>query len=338
MLVTQQPLFKNFWYPVIPMQNLDKGPASFVLLGQRLVLWLDEKGNPCAAVDRCAHRSAQLSKGWVCEGHITCPYHGWSFNKEGRCVDFHQGHGTIPASYKIETFPAQQKYGYAWVCIGEPILDIPDYPEAHLLNYRVVQCFYETWNTTSLRVVENELDMAHFAVVHRNTFGNPAKPLPLSLAVEEMDDYRVNVHSELSVCVPQQQQKNTHERLNEAQSTSTRLMDVTWTMPFNIKLSITYPSGLHHVIINNPTPIDDNHIQVVQFCFRNDSELEVSKEDLIKFEREILNEDRLVLETTDYNYPLFKEYNEVHMPTDKAGILVRKKIKKVIDKYSRLDS
>lgn len=334
MFITQQPLFKKFWYPVIPIHNIKEGPASFVLLGTKLVLWLNELGEPCSAVDCCAHRSAQLSKGWVCEGHITCPYHGWSYNKEGKCVDFNQGCGIIPASYKIETFKAKEKYGYVWVCLDEPIIDIPAYPEALMENYRLVECFYETWNTTSLRVVENELDMAHFAVVHRNTFGNPAKPLPLSLEIKELDDYRLNVHSELSVCVPEQQQKNTHEYLSDNQRTSTRLMDVTWTMPFNIKLSIRYPNGLHHVIINNPTPIDDNHIQVVQFCFRSDSEAEVSREDLIKFERKILDEDRLVLETTDYNYPLFHEYAEVHMPTDKAGILVRKKIKKMIDRYT----
>ncbi|WP_133128479.1 hypothetical protein [Legionella nagasakiensis] len=69
---------------------------------------------------------------------------------------------------------------------------------------------------------------------------------------------------------------------------------------------------------------------MVQFCFRNDSDAEVPREELIKFERRILDEGRSVLETTDYNYPVFSEYTEAHMLTDKPGVLVRKKSLKTI--------
>jgi len=86
MLVTQQPVLKRFWYPVMPISLLQEGPQSFTLLGQPLVLWLDEEGKPAAVEDRCCHRSAQLSKGIVCDGHIRCPYHGWEFNGSGACV------------------------------------------------------------------------------------------------------------------------------------------------------------------------------------------------------------------------------------------------------------
>jgi phenylpropionate dioxygenase-like ring-hydroxylating dioxygenase large terminal subunit len=36
---------------------------SFQLLGQPLVLWLTETGDPAALADRCCHRTAQLSRG-----------------------------------------------------------------------------------------------------------------------------------------------------------------------------------------------------------------------------------------------------------------------------------
>jgi len=332
MLLTKESFFNDFWYPVMPLAQLSAGPQSFTLLGQQLVLWLDQQGEVSVLQDRCAHRSAKLSKGWVCDGAIVCPYHAWAYNKTGKCIHFPQGHEVIPATYQVPAFATKQKYGYVWVCLGKPQRDIPEFPEANLQHYRFIDCFYETWKTMSLRVVENELDMAHFAVVHRGTFGNPQQPLPLSLTVTEVDDFTVQVDSVLSVCVPEQQQKNTGVTLTHPQETSTRTMQVTWFMPFTIKLSITYPSGLHHVIINHPTPIDDNHIQVVQFCFRNDTEAEVTREDLLQFERKILNEDRAVLETTDYHFPLLSDMPEAHMPTDKAGILVRKKILKMMQR------
>ncbi|WP_065235435.1 aromatic ring-hydroxylating oxygenase subunit alpha [Legionella brunensis] len=333
MFLTQQKIFKNFWYPVIPLSHLKNGPKSFTLLGEPLVLWLDEKGAPCAAQDRCAHRSAQLSRGWVCDGNIVCPYHAWTYNKLGKCVQTFQG-GHASNTYQIIIYKAQEKYGYVWVCLGVPIRNIPQFSEAESPKYRLIECFYETWNTMSLRVVENELDMAHFAVVHRGTFGNPYMPLPLTMEIIDIDNYSIRVRAEISVSVPEQQQKNTHVLLKTPEEKSSRMMDIIWLMPFTIKLSITYPSGLNHVIINHPTPIDDNHIQVVQFCFRNDSEQETPSAELIKFERKILDEDRFILESTDCNYPLFGEYNEAHMPSDKAIMIVRKKLRSLIENYN----
>ncbi|MBA2649596.1 MAG: aromatic ring-hydroxylating dioxygenase subunit alpha [Legionella sp.] len=334
MYITKEPLFRNFWYPVIPIHLVQKKPIPFTLLGEAIVLWLDEAGSVCAVADRCAHRSAQLSAGWVSDGHIVCPYHGWCYNGQGKCVKtFQNDSGKIPSTYQVSAFKTKLQYGYVWVCLNEPLLDIAEFPEAHLENYRLFECFYETWKTTSLRVVENELDMAHFAIVHRGTFGDPTHSLPLHAEITDLGEYSLNLHAELSVQVPEQQQKNTRIFLSNPHQTSTRLMDITWYMPFTIRLSLLYPSGLHHVIINHPTPIDDNHIQVVQFCFRNDKETDVSSEDIIKFERKIVDEDRFVLETTDFNYPLFHEYAEANMPSDKPGMMVRKKIKHFIEKY-----
>jgi len=68
---------------VIPLQHLDDGPKAFELLGEPLVLWLNEKGEPAAVRDRCFHRTAKLSLGKVDQGHIYCPYHGWELDAEG---------------------------------------------------------------------------------------------------------------------------------------------------------------------------------------------------------------------------------------------------------------
>src|SRR5580700_7473561 len=77
MLVTQHPVFRRFWYPVIPMEDLAAGPKPFTLLGTKLVLWLDADGKPAAALDRCCHRTARLSRGFCENGTIVCGYHGW---------------------------------------------------------------------------------------------------------------------------------------------------------------------------------------------------------------------------------------------------------------------
>ena len=65
MLVTQQKVLRRFWYALMPISQLKDGPLPFTLLGEKLVVWLREDGTPAALQDRCCHRTARLSKGFV---------------------------------------------------------------------------------------------------------------------------------------------------------------------------------------------------------------------------------------------------------------------------------
>lgn len=327
MLLTQEPRLRDFWYAVIPMSDLKSGPKPFTLLGEKIVLWLDKKGQPAALIDRCCHRSAQLSRGSVENGCVVCPYHSWAFDASGACVHMPQleRDRAVPKNYTVSAFQCQERYGYAWVSLGEPIADIPHIPEAEDPSYRQINCFNETWNTCSARVVENELDMGHFASVHRGTIGNKEVPLPLTYELIDRGPTSLHLCSEISVRAPDQQRKN----IRSEQEVTTREMNVTWFAPFMIRLDLTYPSGLRHIIINHPTPIDDNHIQVLQFHFRDDTEADTSREELISFERRILDEDKFVLESTDPDFPMDKS-GEAHMMTDRAGFMFRAKLRELL--------
>ena len=326
MLVTQQPVFKNFWYPVIPSSHLLEQPQKFELLGQKLVLWLDDSGNPNVASDRCSHRSAQLSNGKVIEGNIVCPYHGWRFNGEGTCVLVPQleDDSQIPKTYQIQTYLARERYGYVWVCLGEPVNQIPEIAEASDANFRLIPEFYETWNCAGLRVMENEFDLAHPTFVHTTTFGSEAHPVPDRIEIKETD-YGIHSTATLGVVNPEQQQKN----LKMNQGTTTRTLDMDWYLPFTCKLRINYPNGLVHIIVNTATPINDSSSQIVQFCLRNDTEAETTAEDVVAFDRAVTLEDKAVLETTDYDVPLDLKL-EQHMMTDKPGILMRRKLSRLL--------
>ena len=87
MLQTATPMLRRFWYPVIPMAQLQDGPKPFRLLGQDIVLWVDGDGKPAAMDDRCCHRTAKLSKGFYSNGWLACGYHGWEFGADGRVIE-----------------------------------------------------------------------------------------------------------------------------------------------------------------------------------------------------------------------------------------------------------
>lgn len=65
MLNTRQKVLRNFWYATLPIQKMKDGPKPFRLLGKEIVLFLAEGDAPAALEDRCRHRTAKLSKGWM---------------------------------------------------------------------------------------------------------------------------------------------------------------------------------------------------------------------------------------------------------------------------------
>ena len=333
MLVTQQPVFQRFWYPVIPMHLLGETPQAFTLLGQPIVLWLTEAGTPAAVRDRCCHRTAQLSLGHVEKGRLCCPYHGWQFNETGACVRVPQlkEGDTIPECYRVDAYHCQAKYGYAWVCLGEPITDIPEIAEAVAADYRVIQEFYEPWCCAGLRVMENEMDLAHPTFVHTSTFGSEEHPVPDALDIEDAD-WGIRVRGLLGVVNPDLQQKNLKMDSNE----TVRTLEMDWFLPFTVKLKIAYPNGLEHIIVNTMTPIDDGTSQMVQFCVRNDTEAETPSSEVIAFDRQVTLEDKRILESTDYDVPLAMG-KEQHMFTDKPGIMVRKKIAALLKAHGEVE-
>jgi phenylpropionate dioxygenase-like ring-hydroxylating dioxygenase large terminal subunit len=334
MLITRQPVFKRFWYPIIPISQLEDAPQSFILLGEKLVLWLDSDGNPIAARDRCCHRSAQLSLGTVKEGNIACAYHGWEFDGTGNCLKVPQitDKAQIPKTYKIKTYQCQEKYGYAWVCLADkPLKEIPQIPEASQENYRLIPEFYETWNCAGLRVMENEMDLAHPTYVHTTTFGSMEHPIPDEMDIQDTD-YGIKVKAKLGVVNPELQQKNLKM---EAEQTH-RTLDIDWFMPFTCVLRINYANGLTHIVVNTATPINDSSSQIVQFCLRNDTEEQTKAADAVAFDRQVTLEDKVILESTDYDVPL-EIKKEQHMMTDKPGMLVRHKIAALLKEHGETE-
>ncbi len=333
MLVTQQPVFRRFWYPVLPLEELVDGPKAFQLLGEPLVLWLDEHNHPAAARDRCCHRTAKLSLGQVSEGRICCPYHGWEFDPSGACVRVPQlePECAIPANYRVQAYRCTARYGYVWVCLEDPLIDIPQINEADDPSYRLIPEFYEPWQCAALRVMENELDLAHPTFVHTQTFGSGDHPTPDELQITE-NDWGIHVYGILGVVNPELQQQN----LKMATGQTVRTLTMDWFMPFSVKLKITYPNGLVHIVVNTMTPISDSTSQMVQFCVRNDTEADTPAQDVIAFDRAVTLEDKRILESTDYDVPLSPSREE-HMYTDRPGILIRKKVAALLRAHGEIE-
>lgn len=316
-----EPVFRRFWYPVVPLENLQAGPQRFELLGQGIALFLDAEGRPAALEDRCCHRSARLSLGKVCNGLLACGYHGWQYDRSGQCVLMPQVPEQKPGSQRrVQSFRCEARYGYAWVALEEPLYDIPRIPEAEDPAYRLVREFYETWNVAALRVMENELDMAHPSFVHLGTFGTPQHLVAKDAVIEEFDG-GFHYRGRLGVAIA-------HHAQDQA---SERRLDCTWYAPFAVRLGIHYPNGPAHVVVNIQVPVADDRSHMVQFCLIEDRGQGVDVDSIVAFDRRVTLEDKRILESTDPDVPLDLQ-SERHMPSDQPGIAMRRILKRLIER------
>jgi phenylpropionate dioxygenase-like ring-hydroxylating dioxygenase large terminal subunit len=326
MRVTQEPALRKFWYCALPMADLDDGPKPFVLLGEKIALWKDADGNPRAVKDRCPHRTAQLSGGWVDEGRLVCPYHGWTFDGAGECVRVPQEVAGAPKPFGVAPFRCRERYGYAWVALEEPLFDIPDIPETRSPAFRQIHEFVETWNCAPLRIVENSFDGAHIAFVHRNTFGNIANPVPAKDELEETSDGFLCTNR-----APVVNPERMREALRTDQPATERHTANQFVLPFFRVGRIRYPNGLINILCTAVTPVTEKVSQRIQFVLRNDTEADVPAAKVIAFDREVGDEDKKVVESTDEDVPLdTSEGVELSMASDVPGLWMRRRLRAVL--------
>ena len=247
MLVTRQKVLKNFWYATLPIGKLADGPKTFRLLGQDIVLFLDHAGEPAALEDRCCHRTAKLSKGWIKDGNIVCGYHGWEYDRDGKLVNVPQFPFEQPVpDAKAKNFKTASRYGYVWVCLGEPLQPLPDVPYDQEPGIRVIHQFDDKWNCGALRMMENSFDNAHFAFVHKGTFGDINQPKPEKYEITETD-YGFEAETIVTVRNP----PNAARITGTSEPWTKRQMKNKWFMPFCRMMDMMYPSGLRHAILNS---------------------------------------------------------------------------------------
>ena len=324
MLTTQQPVFRKFWHAVMPLAHLQgERPQPFRLLGEDIVLFLDAQGEPRALKDRCCHRTARLSKGRCVGGALECGYHGWTYDGGGRVIRIpqYEPDRAIPADYCTPAYRCVAKYGYAWVALEEPIAPIPEVPEFGAPGWRTIYQFHERWDTSPVRALENSFDNSHFSFVHRATFGVAAQPRPsrYELVQKEGGFYAETV---IDAANPAAWQRVS----GSAEPITQRHMRNAYYLPFSRRLDIEYPSGVRHVIINCFTPIDDGHIQLCQWLFRNDREEDCPEAMLVEFDAVITREDKDILESTDPDALVDTRRRgvEYSMDSDRPGMLIRK--------------
>lgn len=295
------PALRDCWFAVATDWEVTDGPIARTLLNERLVIYRDPDGAVIAAADRCPHREAPLSAGRVEDGVLVCPYHGWSFGGKGHCVRIPSADPAmpIPKNGHLRCYNTTVRYGLVWVCLGDRPGHLPAIAQDGDSTFRRINNPVQAWRTSAVRMTDNFLDIAHFPWVHAGTFGNRQRTFVDKIDLEELDDgyygYRYGVQAE----------NPAGARVVSGQDGDTvnRQMSTGFMLPFTVRSTIEYETGLHHIILLLSTPIDDVNSWFTFVVWRND-DFSVSAEEAIAFDRMIGAEDKVMLEQVPGVLPL----------------------------------
>ena len=123
-----------FWQPVASAGDLASGKAMPIhVMGEKFTLYRGVSGTPYVVGFRCAHRSTQLSTGWVRGDYIQCMYHGWTYDGSGKCVARPGEDPPGPAPrVNIPSYPAREHLGLIYAYFGED--EAPAFPPYDYFN------------------------------------------------------------------------------------------------------------------------------------------------------------------------------------------------------------
>ena len=164
----------NYWYLVARAEDVTNKPLALRRLSRNIVVWRGQDGGLNAVEDYCPHRGAPLSLGTVCDGLLTCAYHGLQLDGAGRIVATPPTPESPFVGQKaIKSYPCREIAGAIWVYFGdalhaeapEPVLPeeltSPDW--SHFL-------FTTEWKCNWQVALDNRLDPVHGSYLHVGTF------------------------------------------------------------------------------------------------------------------------------------------------------------------------
>jgi len=160
------------WFTVAWSSELVAGTVKpLVYFGKSLVLFRTESGVPVLLDAHCPHLGAHLGIGGKVQGErITCPFHAWQFDAQGKCAAIPYA-TKIPPRAQTPCHQLVEKNGVIMMwhdaAGGPPAWEIPDVPFVTEPGWFREEAHCE-WQIKShiQELVENAIDQSHFLSVH----------------------------------------------------------------------------------------------------------------------------------------------------------------------------
>lgn len=337
-LTNTDPSLRRAWHPVARTADVGAGPVKTRLLGEDWIL-VRLGGEVAAFPDRCPHRLAPLSAGWVDEiggrAVLRCGYHGWCFDGDGVCVEIPAlGAGDhIPPRARLDRPHAvSERYGMVWLAIEPPMAAIPEVPEFEDARFARSEIAAITSAVGAGLIMDNFLDTAHFPFVHAATIGLPDDPGVEVAVVEPVElgflahyEHDFDNHTDAGV-------RAGHRRLRQR-----RRLEYRYAAPFGMNLRIDeLDAGRTNVIVLFVQPRDAAGCVLFTAVLRAGGSASADEmADALAYELAILGEDLVVQERyADLSLPL-DVTAECHTRADRVTLELRRTLAEFVAAATR---
>lgn len=272
-------LLRRYWQPLALLDEFDprldprmaeRPLKALKLLGQQLVLFRNADGS-FGLLDRdCPHRGADLAFARHEGDGIRCPFHGWKFAADGRCLETpaEPMGSTLCQRVRQRSYPLKVHSGVVFAYLGPEDVPPPELPAFDAFRAPASHCFAfkGLWHCNWLQAFEVGIDPAHPSFLHRylqdegleQTYGRQFRAASVGeVAGERWPMTRVMREA----CSPEIRHEEvapgltrlTTLRLINDQLTHVRVTHAAFPHTFVIPLSETMTITQMHV------PVDDEH-------------------------------------------------------------------------------
>ena len=327
MLANADPVLRHAWHAVARSNDVTSSPTRTRLLGVDWVLVrLPDGGDGStlvAFVDRCPHRLAPLSAGWVDGETLRCGYHGWCFAADGSCTEIPslgEREHVPPRAAATKPAAVAERNGMVFLAPEAPITDLLDVPEAVDPGFTHGALEPIRARVGAGLMIDNFLDMAHFPFVHAATIGT-REAETFEFAVDR-EGLGMRVHAQHPF--PHREDPGVAAGIRPL--IQTRALEYRYRAPFSICLRIDYiEAGGTNVLDFYVQPEDDDQCLIYTTVHRDDLEGDPhGMAEAVAFERKIIDEDLALQERyVDRRLPLDLTA-EVHVKADRMTIEMRR--------------
>jgi vanillate O-demethylase monooxygenase subunit len=323
MLSNVDPALRRCWHPVARSSEVGDHPVKVRLLGEDWALVRLPTGL-AAFLDRCPHRFAPLTAGWVDGDVLRCGYHGWCFDRTGSCtaIPSMAGREARPARARAQT-PAglAERHGMVFLAPEPPVTELLDVPEADDPSFLHGDLEVITASVGLGLLADNFLDMSHFPFLHSATIGTEEATV--------VDDGTIERRG-LGMTVRSRHPFPNHEdaavATGERPLLQHRSLVYEYRAPASVSLRIDYEeAGGTNVVDFYVQPVDADVCRIYSTVHRNDLDGDEGRlAEAVSFERKIVDEDlRLQERYVDKRLPLDLTA-EVHVKADRTTVELRR--------------
>ena len=315
----------NCWHPVAYSEEIGgENPFPAKLLGESIVVWREENGQPHAMGDLCIHRGTALSLGHLVDDCIVCPYHGWRYDSTGACVLIPQtANENVPSKARVDSYHCQERYGLIWVAMANPIYPLPSVPELENDDWQVIHTGPYEWDCDASRQVENFTDFGHFPWVHPGLLGDVNRP--------EVPDHTVEVKDHvLHYTVVRPEATNTDEFpvfANEETVAPERRSRYELHCPYTIALRLGWGGEKGMVYFFASQPISKDSCRGYCIVARN-YDFDKPEKLIQDFEDTIFSQDKHVVLSQRPEMVPFDLADELHLKFDAVAVNYRRTMEK----------